>query len=185
MALKAIIYKAAVSFADLDANVYADHTLTLARHPSETEARMMVRLLAWVLNAPPTNDEGELIFAKDMWEPDEPALLRDDLTGLRQHEIELGQPEERRLTRACGRSRKVTVYALGGTTDAWWAGVAGKLSRVRNLEVWKLLPEPVEQLGALAVRALELQITVQDGIITVDSDGKSVELSLHRLHGGE
>lgn len=184
MALKAIIHKASVSFSDLDRNVYADHELTLARHPSETEERMMVRLLAWVLNAPETNDQGALEFGKDMWEPEEPSLVRNDLTGLRMHEIEIGQPEEKRLVRACGRSRQVTVYCPTATAPTWWAGVAEKLAKVRNLTVWQLPPDQVQQLGKLADKAMTLQVTVQDGMITIDGGGKSVELVPVRLAGG-
>lgn len=176
MALKAIIHKASVSFSDLDRNVYQDHTFTIARHPSETEERMMMRLLAWVLNVPETNDHGTLEFGKDMWEPEEPALLQNDLTGLRMHEIDLGQPEEKRLVRACGRSRRVTVLTFSNTSTAWWAGVAEKMSKVRNLAVWQFDPTQVKALGALADRAMDLQITVQDGVITVDGGGKSAEL---------
>lgn len=183
MALKAIIYKAGVSFSDLDRNVYADHTLTVARHPSETEERMMMRLLAWVFNVPENNDHGTLEFGKDMWEPEEPSLFQNDLTGLRLHEIELGQPDEKRLVRACGRSRKVTVYSFANTSATWWAGVAEKLSKVRNLTVWQFAPEQVATLGGLSDRSMELQITVQDGIITVDGGGKSVELVPVRLFG--
>lgn len=185
MALKATIHKASVSFSELDRNVYADHEITLARHPSETEERMMVRLLAWVLNVPENNDHGTLEFGKDMWEPEEPSLVRNDLTGLRLHEIEIGQPEEKRLVRACGRSRRVTVYCFSNTSAAWWAGVAEKLSRVRNLAVWQLPPEAVKALAALADRAMTLQITVQDGVITVDAGGRSVEVTPSRLFGGE
>ena len=75
MALKATIHKASVSFSDLDRNVYANHEITIARHPSETAERMMVRLLAWVLNAPEDNDHGALELGKDMWEPEEPSLV--------------------------------------------------------------------------------------------------------------
>jgi len=116
MALKATIHKAGVSFSDLDRNVYADHEITLARHPSETEERMMVRLLAWVLNASENNDHGTLAFGKDMWEPEEPSLVQNDLTGLRLHEIEIGQPEEKRLVRACGRSLGGVVGGRDGKT---------------------------------------------------------------------
>jgi uncharacterized protein YaeQ len=181
MALKAIIHKAGVSFSDLDQNVYRDHEITIARHPSETEERMMVRLLAWVLNTPENNDAGALEFGKDMWEPEEPSLVQNDLTGLRLHEIEIGQPEEKRLVRACGRSRKVTVYGFNNTTAAWWAGVAEKMSKVRNLAVWQLPPAPVKDLAALVDRTMTLQITVQDGVITVDGGGKSVEIAAVRL----
>ncbi|MBX7210422.1 MAG: YaeQ family protein [Verrucomicrobiaceae bacterium] len=185
MALKAIIHKASVSLSDLDRNIYADHELTLARHPSETEERMMVRLVAWMLNAPETNDHGTLEFGKGMWEPDEPSLVRDDLTGLRMHEIEIGQPEEKRLVRACGRSRQVTVYncSAAGTAGAWWAGMADKLAKVRNLTVWQFPPDQVQTLGALADRAMTLQVTVQDGVVTVDGSGKSAEITPIRIFG--
>lgn len=181
MALKATIHKASVSFSDLDRNVYADHEITLARHPSETEERMMVRLLAWVLNTPENNDHGTLEFGKDMWEPEEPSLVQNDLTGLRLHEIEIGQPEEKRLVRACGRSKRVTVYGFSNTAAAWWAGVAEKLSRVKNLAVWQFAPEAVKTLAALVDRTMALQITVQDGVITVDGGGRSVEVTAARL----
>lgn len=184
MALKAIIHKANVSFSDLDRNVYRDHNLTIARHPSETGERMMVRLLAWALNAPDTGDEGALEFAKDMWEPDQPCLVQNDLTGLRLHEIDLGQPEERRLLRACGRSRHVTVYAYTSGSQAWWASVAAKMSKVSNLSVWQIDPEQAKALGLLAEKSMDLQITVQDGVITVDGGGRSAEIQPERWAGG-
>lgn len=181
MALKAIIHKANVSFSDLDQNVYADHEITIARHPSETAERMMVRLLAWVLNVPENNDQGTLEFGKDMFEPEEPSLVRNDLTGLRMHEIEIGQPEEKRLVRACGRSKLVTVYSFANTAAAWWAGVAEKLAKVRNLSVWQLPSEQTQVLAGLVDRTMTLQITMQDGVITVDGGGKSVEIAPVRL----
>ena len=183
MALKAIIHKAAISFSDLDRNVYQDHSLTIARHPSETEERMMIRLLAWVLNTPETNDLGSLEFGKDMFEPEEPALVQNDLTGLRMHEIDLGQPEEKRLVRACGRSRRVTVYTFSNTSAAWWASVAEKLAKVRNLTVWHFDPAQVKTLALLADKAMDLQITLQEGILTVDGGGKSAELTPVKLAG--
>ena len=120
-----------------------------------------------------------------MWEPEEPSLVQNDLTGLRMHEIEIGQPEEKRLVRACGRSKCVTVYSFANATVAWWAGVAEKLAKVRNLTVWQLPPEQVQALGALVDRTMELQFTVQDGVITVDGGGKSVEITPVRLFGGK
>lgn len=187
MALKAIIHKAKVSYSDLDNNVYRDHELTLARHPSETEERMMIRLLAYVLNVPEDNDHGTLEFAKDMWEPDEPALVRRDHTGLLMHEVELGQPEEKRLVRACGRSKDVTVYTFGSaaTVAAWWAGVSGRLAKVRNLTVWQIPAEQAEALGTLAGKTMDIQITLQDGVYFIGEGERSVELSLLRMFGGE
>lgn len=184
MALKAIIHKAGVNVSDLDNNLYSDHALTVARHPSETEERMMVRILAYALNAPADNDRGSLEFGKDMWEPDEPALVQKDLTGLTVHEIELGQPEEKRLVRACGRSKKVTVYAYSSTAAGWWTSVADKLSRVRNLTVWQLPTEQVQALGRLADKSMDLQLTLQDGSWWVGAGDKSVEITPVCLFGG-
>ncbi len=185
MALKAIIYRASVSFSDLDRNVYSDHSLTIARHPSETEERMMVRLLAFVLNAPETNDLGALEFGKDLWEADEPALFRQDLTGLPMHWIDLGQPDEKRLVRACGRVRQVSVYSFSSATPTWWAGVAAKMARVSNLTVWQLPAEQTQALAALAGRSMDLQITLQEGVLFVGEGDRSVEITPVRLCGAE
>jgi uncharacterized protein YaeQ len=184
MALKATIYRASISFSDLDQNHYADHALTIARHPSETEERMMVRLLAFVLNAPATNDQGALEFGKDMWEADEPALCQTDLTGLTEHWIELGQPDEKRLVRVCGRSKKVTVYSFSPGAATWWSGIASKLARVENLTVWQIPAEQSQALGALADRSMTLQFTLQEGSLWVEQDGRSVEIKLVQLFGG-
>lgn len=185
MAIKATIHKANVQFSDLDRNVYSDHSLTIARHPSETDERMMVRLLAYVLNAPANNDEGALEFAKDMWDTDEPCLWQKDLTGLIVHWIDLGQPEEKRLLRACGRAKQVTAYSFSTTTTAWWSKAASNLARAKNLTVWQIPAEQSQRLGALAERGMNLQISLQDDVIYVGSGAESVEITPTRLFGGE
>jgi len=183
MALKAIIYKVNASFSDLDRNIYTDHSLTIARHPSETEERLMVRLLAYILNAPTSQDHGPLEFGKDMWEADEPTLSQHDLTGLLMHWIELGQPDEKRLLRACSRSKKVTVYSFSNTTPAWWAALAGKMSRLKNLTVWHLPATQSQALGALASRSMDLQITLQEESLWISVGDRSVELTPACLFG--
>ena len=183
MAQNAIIHRASVSYSDLDRNLYSDHTLTIARHPSETEERMMVRLLAFVLNAPATNDLGALVFGKDMWEADEPALVQTDLTGLTEHWIELGLPEEKKLVRVCGRSKRVTVYTFNTNSPTWWAGLAGRMARVTNLTVWQFPPEQSQALAKLADRAMDLQVTLQEGVLWVGEGERSVEITLVRLFG--
>jgi uncharacterized protein YaeQ len=183
MALKATIYRASVSFSDLDRNQYTDHVLTIARHPSETEERLMIRLLAFVLNAPSNQDHGTLEFGKDMWEADEPALSQHDLTGLLMHWIELGQPDEKRLMKACGRSKKVTVYGFSTTTPVWWASIKDRMSRVKNLTVWHIPAPQSQALAALATRSMDLQVTLQDGALWVGEGDHSVELTPTLLFG--
>lgn len=184
MAIKATIHKAAVQFSDLDRNFYSDHNLTIARHPSETDERMMIRVLAFVLHAPANHDEGALEFGKDMWDPDEPCLVQRDLTGLLTHWIDVGQPDEKRILRACGRTKRVTVYGYGTTTSAWWSKIASKLTRTRNLTVWQIPAEQSEQLGTLAERGMTLQVTIQDGVIYVGAGSQSVEITPSCLFGG-
>jgi len=158
MALKATICKADLQIADMDRNYYAGHALTLARHPSETDERMMVRLLAFALNA-----HEHLAFGKGLSDIDEPDLWQKDLTGAIAHWIEVGQPDEKRLLRACGRAQRVTVYAYGNGAELWWKPIAEKLARAKNLAVWRV-PAPASQmLGKLAARSMQLQCTIQDG----------------------
>ena len=184
MALKATIYKASLDVSDIDRNLYSDHSLTIARHPSETDERMMIRILAFALNAPANNDQGLLEFGKDMWEPDEACLWQRDLTGLVVHWIEVGQPDEKRITRVCSRAARVSIYSFSSSTPTWWAGISGKLTRLRNLTVWQIPADQSQKLAAMCQRSMSLQITLQDGSLWVGDGTESVEITLQCLHGG-
>ncbi|MFY9511073.1 MAG: YaeQ family protein [Rubrivivax sp.] len=183
MALKSTIYKAALQIADMDRSLYADHSLTIALHPSETEERMMVRLLAFALQVAPDDERGQLQFARGLSDTDEPDLWQHDLTGQLVHWIDVGQVDDRRLVKACGRAELVTLYAYASSVPVWWAGIANKLTRLRNLQVWQLPAAQSQALGALAQRSMQLQVTVQDGHIWVGNGSDSVELNPQRLFG--
>ncbi len=183
MALKATIFKARLQIADMDRGLYADHALTLARHPSETDERMMVRLLAFALHVPADDHDGALEFGKGLSDADEPDLIRRDLTGRIRHWIEVGQPDDKRLLRAAGRADRVCVLAYGTSTPIWWSGIAGKLARAANLDVWQVPAAQSQALAALAQRSMNLQVTVQDGLVWLgDGEQHSVELQLERLN---
>lgn len=182
MALKSTIFKADLSIADMDRSYYVDHALTLARHPSETEERLMVRLLAFALLA----DE-RLAFGKGLSDVDEPDLWSKDLTGAIECWVEVGLPDERRLARACGRAGKVVVLAYGGNGAAmWWKGIASKLTRLANLRVLHLPQEETRRLAALARRTMRLSATIQDGQVLLSSDegSVSIEPEIWKEHGG-
>lgn len=183
MALKATIYKANLQIADMDRNVYVDHAVTIARHPSETDERMMVRLLALALNLPADSADGTLELAKDLWENDEPALWHRDLTGEVRHWIEIGQPDDKRLLRAAGRSRRVSVYSYAASTPIWWAGIANKVARAAALDAWQIDPAQSQALAALAQRSMQLQLTVQDGVVWLGDGQQSIEIAPQRLGG--
>ncbi|MEO6896637.1 MAG: YaeQ family protein, partial [Caldimonas sp.] len=158
MAQKATVFKAELQIADIDRSLYADHLLTLARHPSENDERMMIRLLAFALNVPVDDHGGALEFAKGMWEPEEPELWQKDLTGRLLHWIEVGQPEERRLVKASGRADKVSVYAFSHGAPVWWAGLGNRVGRAGNVEAWQIPSEQSRELAALAQRGMRLQV---------------------------
>ena len=169
MAAKATIYKAELQVSDLDRHYYASHALTLAQHPSETETRLLVRLLAFALHA----DE-RLEFGRGLSDEDEPALWRRDYTGAIEQWIELGQPDESRLRKASGRAAQVVVVGYGGqAADAWWKRNAAALARLRNLSVIELGDAEVAEAGALLARGMRVTAMIQDGelqLMDMDAD---------------
>jgi uncharacterized protein YaeQ len=183
MALKATIYKAQINLADMDRHVYADIGVTIARHPSETDERMMVRVLALALGWPADTNEGTLEFAKDMWELDEPALWHKNYSDEILHWVEVGQPDDKRLMKAAGRARRVSLWAFQSSTPIWWDGIANKLTRAQNLTVWQLPSEQTQALAAFAQRSMQLQVSVQDGTAWVSDGTTSIEVTPQRLMG--
>ena len=181
MAIKATIYKATVELSDLDRQIYRSASTVIAQHPSENGERLMVRLLAFALNLPGDDNHGPLEFAKDMWDADEPALWQKDLTGKMVLWIEVGQPDEKRMMRVSARSTRVSVYSFG--PQNWWAGLANKITRARNLNVWQIEPSQSQELAALAQRTMLLQVTVQDGAVYVSDETRSMEVTPRRLYG--
>ena len=184
MAIKSTIYKANLQIADMDRQVYGDHTLTLALHPSETEERLMVRLLAFALHTPADDHQGSLQSARGLSDTDEPDLWQRDLTDQLIHWIEVGQPDDRRMAKACGRAERVTIYCYSQAAPIWWAGLENKVTRLRNLEVWRLDAAQSQALAGLAQRSMQLQLTIQDGHTWVSDGTRAVELVPQALWRG-
>jgi uncharacterized protein YaeQ len=180
MALKSTIFKANLAVADIDHGYYADHNLTLARHPSETDERMMVRLVALALHAHELqtrcNGDGVLAFGAGLSDPDDPDVRLTDFTGATRLWIEVGQPDDKALSRACSRSDAVVAMAYGATAEVWWRGIETKLTRLDKLQVWRLPHEPVQALTRLAERSMQLQATVQEGNLLLSGPGGAVEI---------
>jgi uncharacterized protein YaeQ len=181
MAIKATIHKAQLQIADMDRGVYADHSVIIARHPSETDERMMIRLLAFALNVPADDKKGKLEFAKDLWDVNEPALWHKDYTEAVLHWIDVGQPDDKRLMRAAGRAERVTVIGFSSSTPVWWKGIESKLTRASNLVVWQIEAAQSQALAKLAERGMQLQITIQDGTVWMSTATDSVEITPRRL----
>ena len=168
MASNATIFKATMQISDMDRQYYEDHTLTLARHPSETDERMMVRVLAFVLHA-----HESLSFGRGLSSEEEPALWQKDLTGAIDLWIEVGQPEEKSIRRACGRAKQVCIYTYGGRgADQWWEKNLAALERLNNLAVMNLPLDGSRALATLAQPSMQLLCTIQEGQIWM-ADGEN------------
>ena len=179
MASNATIFKATVQISDMDRQYYEDHTLTLARHPSETDERMMVRLLAFVLQA-----HEALSFGRGLSTEEEPALWQKDLTGAIDLWIEVGQPDEKAVRRACGRAKQVYIYTYGGRgADQWWEKNLATLERLSNLAVMNLPLDGLCALVTLAQPSMQLQCTIQEGQIWIADGENSAHIVLTLLKG--
>lgn len=172
MALKSTIFKAELEVSDLDRGHFATHALTLARHPSETDERMMVRVLAFALNA-----EDRLAFGRGLSSDDEADLSLTDLTGAIQLWIEVGLPDERAIRKASGRSEAVIVYAFGSGAEIWWRQNSEALGRVANLAVVYLPLQATRAMARGAERSMALQCTIQDGRVWLSFGGDPLDIS--------
>ena len=177
MAIKSTVFKVDLQLADLDRGHFSDYALTIARHPSETDERMMVRILAFALNA----DE-RLQFGRGISTDDEPALWLKDDTGRILKWIEVGLPDERLLRRAAGRADEVILLTYGGrTVDIWWQKDSATLSKLNNLTVLSLAVEDSRALAALAERNMTLTCTVQDGQIWFSAGDITLGITLRQF----
>jgi len=179
MALKATIYKAELMVSDMDRHHYQTYNLTIAQHPSETLERMMVRIAAFALNA-----EENLEFSRGLSTDDEPDLWAHSLSDEIELWIELGQPDEKRIRKACNRSKEVHIYGYHGRAfSVWWEQMAATCRRFNNLKVFEFDNAAIEQLQQLADRTMRLQANIQDGVMWLGNNEHSIELKAEALQG--
>jgi len=172
MALKATIFKASLSVTDMDRHYYDSHALTIARHPSENDERMMLRLLAFALCA-----HERLSFTKGLSTDDQPELWQIGLDGHVEHWVELGLPSEKRIRQACSKADQVTLLTYGGRSfPPWWKKIQGKLTRYQNLRVVNISPQDSEQLAQFSERNMEIHATIQDGDIFLSVNDQSLTI---------
>ena len=166
MAQKSTVYKVELSVSDMDRHYYETHKLTIAKHPSETDERLMVRILAFALNA-----HAQLEMTRGLSTDDEPDIWQKSLSGELELWVALGLPSEKIVRQSCGKADKVIVYAYGGrTADIWWEKIKNSTTRFDNLQVFNFSQEDTSALANLASRAMKLQVNIQDGDVMVSVD---------------
>lgn len=173
MALSATVFKAEVNIADMDRHYYQTHNLVLAQHPSETDIRMMVRVLAFALNA-----NEELQFTKGLSTDEEPELWQKTLNDEIELWIELGQPDEKRIRKACGRAKQVIIYCYSGNSAAiWWNQVGSQLQRFNNLTVINLPALECEAMASMVQRTMQLNVSLQDGVVSISDNVQNIDIT--------
>ena len=173
MAQKATIYKVELSVCDMDRHYYETHKLTVAKHPSETDERLMVRILAFALNA-----HEQLEMTKGLSTDDEPDIWQKSLSGELELWVALGLPSEKIVRQSCGKADQVIIYTYGGTTaEVWWEKIKNSTTRFDNLQVLNFAENDTNELGKLANRSMKVQVNIQDGDAMVNLDDNIVYLT--------
>ncbi len=174
MAISSTINKVSLNIANMDVHYYQNHELTVAQHPSETDFRFMVRLIAFMANA-----SEQLRFTKGLSSDDEPELWKKSLTDDIELWIDLGQPDEKRIRKACGRADQVIIYTYNERkAKVWWNQQQNKLQRFTNLKVFSINAEGVE---AMLKRSMQLQCNIQDGEIYLNDDDMNFTITFDRV----
>ncbi len=173
MAISATINKVSINIANMDQHYYQSHELTLAQHPSETDFRFMIRLIAFMLNA-----SESLSFTKGLSTDDEPDLWQKTLTDDIELWVDLGQPDEKRIRKACGRAKQVIIYTYHeGKAKVWWEQQQEKLKRFSNLQIFHINAEGTE---AMIKRSMQLQCNIQEGEVYLSDEESSVTVTLDK-----
>ena len=171
MAISSTINKVSLNISNMDSHYYASHDLTIAQHPSENDFRFMIRLIAFMANA-----HERLGFTKGLSTDDEPELWQKSLTGEIELWIDLGQPDEKRIRKACGRAKQVIIYTYHeGKASVWWQQQREKLARFDNLTVVHIVADGVE---AMVKRTMALQCSIQDGEMYLSDDNLNQDIRL-------
>lgn len=180
MAIKSTVFKVDLQITDLDRDYYQGHLLTVARHPSETNERMMMRIIAFALHA-----SDELSFTKGISSDEEPDLWERNLTDEIMTWIDLGQPDEKRIRQACGKSKRVIIYTYNQrSATIWWDQIKAKLERFKNLSVINLSVTNADELESMIDRTIELQCTIQDGQIWLSNNLLTVQVNKENWKSG-
>ncbi len=176
MAQNATIYKVELSVSDMDRHYYETHKLTVAKHPSETDERLMLRIVAFALNA-----HENLEMTKGLSTDDEPDIWQKSLSGELDVWVALGLPSEKVMRQSCGKARKVMVYSYGGKmAEIWWDKVKNSLVRFDNLQVTNFSENDTAALASLANRAMRLQVNIQEGDVMVSVGDTIVNVTPRR-----
>jgi len=176
MALTATVYTFEVELSDVDRGVYESLTFKVAQHPSETSEFLITRVLAYCLE----HQEG-IAFSKGLDDPDEPALVVRDLTGVMRVWIDIGNPDAARLHKASKATPRVVIYTHKDP-DRLLRQMAGERIHRRDvIEIRAVDRELIDQIDQRVDRRMKVALSVTDGHLYVTIGGETLEGSVQRL----
>ena len=179
MAIGSTIHTFEVQLADLDRGVYEDLSLRVARHPSETQAYLVTRLLAYCLEV----EEGIAFGAGGISSTDEPAVLVRDLTGQITVWIEVGAPDAQRLHHGSKLAERCAVYTHRDAEkllESW----KGKPIHRSDEIVVRSFPRPfIDAVAGRLERRNTMTLSRTEGQIYLELNGEAMEatVSEHRI----
>ena len=177
MALNATIYRYGIDLSDMNRHVYESLSVHVALHPSETVERMCARVLAYAIHY----QEG-LEFTKGLSTDDEPDLWVRNYSDEIEHWIELGKPDPKRLRKALGRSKQLTVYSYGGQDVDQWLDSVKKDASVRGrISIVRLDREALDEFSGLIERTMQLGIMIQDDVVHLSFKDQMIDFKLVNL----
>ena len=172
MAINSTVFKVNLQIADMQRHYYAEHALTLSRHPSETDERMMVRLLAFAIHA-----HEYLEFAQGMTDEESADIWQKDLTGVIELWIDVGLPDEKLIRKACGRAKQVIVYCYGGrAAQMWYDQNSSQFERLKNLTIINIPQDSTRAIATMAQKNMQLQCNIQEDQVWLMDEKETVTI---------
>ena len=174
MASGAVIHTFVVQLADIDRGVYEDLALRVARHPSETDAYMMTRVLAYCLEF----EEG-IAFSEGISSSDEPAVVVRDLTGRLTAWIEVGAPDADRLHYGSKLADRTAVYTHRDPAKVMAAWSGKRIHQAEALTLYSFDPGFVDAAVAALERRNAMVLSITERRLYLELNGATLSSSVH------
>ncbi len=163
------IYKAFVELSNLNSHTYESFNLTMAKHPSENESRMMYRLVSYLHES-----NKNLEFTRGLSSTDEPEVWEKGASGEVIHWIEMGEPDEKRIRKVCGKSQKVTIYTYNqNTAHLWFEKIKNKLIGNQKVKIYHIQNQ--EDFEVLINRSMKLDCLIEDQSLYLSDELNRIE----------
>jgi len=179
VALKTTVFKFNIALSDINRNIFDSLNLTVARHPSETDERMLARVLAFCINS-----EEHLKFCRGLSASDEPDLWLRTLDDRIEQWIDVGEPDAERIRKASRISSAVKVYSFNARTrsDVWWQKTRENIKSI-NISVYRFDWPDMQAVAQQIQRTMSLSVMISGDSLYISTEQGEFEVHLVTLQG--